>query len=153
MSADRQLEIAVLEMLAADSALAGIMIDVNVREGVVTLSGQVRRYAEKYAAMRAAERVLGVRAVHDRLELADPAFQAATDSYVANLIVDALRWHTEVPSDRIRVAVAYGWVRLTGDVEWEYQRRTAERIVRAVAGSFAVSNGIAIRQRKLPLAQ
>ena len=152
MTTDRPLQLAVIDALAADTALVGTEIGVAVRDGVITLSGQVRRYAEKYAAERAAARVPGVAAVADSMTVIDPAIQIATDTYIAHLIVDALRWHTEVPSDRIRVKVANGWVTLEGDVEWHYQRRAAERTVRAAAPSFGVSNVIRIRPRAVALA-
>ena len=151
MTTDRRLRYAVMEALAADSALVGTQIAVVARNAAITLSGRVRRDAEKSAARRAAARVPGVESVNDVLEVVDPAVQAALDAYTTHLVADALRWHTEVPSHRLRVKVANGWVALEGDVEWQFQRQAAERVVRATVPSFAISNGIRIRQRALTL--
>jgi osmotically-inducible protein OsmY len=58
-----------------------------------------------------------------------------------------LEWDALVPSQNIHVTVSRGWVTLTGEVEWEYQRRAAERAVRRLSGVRGVTNQISLRPR------
>jgi hyperosmotically inducible periplasmic protein len=67
MISDAAVTSAVKAKLLADSAVAGLKIDVDTREGVVTLKGDVRSQAEKDAAVEIARGTSGVRQVDDYL--------------------------------------------------------------------------------------
>lgn len=120
-------------------------VAVAVKDGVVTLAGTVESFAQKRTAVRVAERLQGVRAIADDLEVKLPNDRTRTDTELAHAAVNALRWHVEVPADRVKVAVAKGWLTLEGDVEWKYQRDAAERAVRDLTGVRGVSNAITLK--------
>src|ERR1700676_4136279 len=102
-------------------------IGVRVKDGVVTLTGQVESYSEKLAAERAALRVAGVKAVANDLEVRLPGSSERTDEDIARAAVDALKWNVLVPEDRIKVKVSKGWVTVEGRVDWQYQKSAAEK--------------------------
>lgn len=144
---DAQLQTDVQEELVWDPSVGRSEIGVAARNGVVTLSGQVDSYPKKSAAMKAAERVTGVRAVADELTVQLSPSSKRTDTDIAHAVADALRWDIEVPDDKIKARVDNGWVWLDGDVEWEYQRAAAERVVRYLTGVMGVSNNVKISKR------
>ena len=123
-------------------------IGVSVIDGVVTLTGEVSTYAEKLKAERAVERVAGVRGVVNELKVQLAGEYSDTD--IAKAAVAALRSDVTVPADRVKVKVDKGWVKLTGDVYGDFQRRAAERAVRNLPGVRGVSNLIAIETQAKP---
>jgi osmotically-inducible protein OsmY len=123
-------------------------IGVSVVDGIVTLTGEVGSYAEKWKAERTVERVLGVKGIANDLEIHTPDERSDTD--IARAALDALKWNVSVPSEHLRVKVTEGWLTLTGDVDWDYQRRAAERAVRDLRGVKGISNLIAVRPKVRP---
>ena len=123
-------------------------IGVSAIDGVVTLTGEVSTYAEKWKAERTVERVAGVRGVVNELKVQLAGEYSDTD--IAKAAVAALRSDVTVPADRVKVKVDKGWVTLTGDVYGDFQRRAAERAVRNLPGVRGVSNLIAIEARAEP---
>jgi osmotically-inducible protein OsmY len=121
-------------------------IGVIVKDGAVTLTGYVSKYGKKFAALHAAERVHGVRAVADEIGVRLPGSVGGDDSAIAEAIARSLRWNTNVP-DNVKAEVRDGVVVLRGEVEWEYQRNAAERAVRNVKGVTGVSNLIVVKPR------
>src|ERR687898_246455 len=109
-------------------------IGVAVKEGIVTLTGRVPSFAQKYAAARAAARVLGVKVVVNEIEVGLLPADERTDEDIARSVANALAWNTSVPPDRIKAQVAHGWVTLEGTVDWYYQKYAAERAVRYLRG-------------------
>ena len=144
---DAQLQSDVQQELMWDPSVGRSEIGTACKNGVVTLSGQVDTYAQKYAAMRAAERVTGVRVVADELSVKVPFSFKRTDIDIAHAVAETLRWDVEVPDDRIKARVDEGWVWLDGDVEWEYQRSAAERAVRYLTGVRGVTNNLKLSAR------
>lgn len=119
-------------------------IGVAVLDGAVTLTGHVSSYAEKRAAGSAAERVYGVKAVANELRV-EPAGVARDDSDIATAIAHILEWNVTIPQDAVRAQVRNGWVTLTGEVEFGYQRREVERVIRPVRGVLGVTDSITLR--------
>jgi VCBS repeat-containing protein len=119
-------------------------IRVVASDGVVTLTGSVPSFADRWAAERAAERVFGVRVVANDLAVAVPIPFQRSDTDIARAVADALVWDVQVPDTKIKAAVTNGWITLVGDVEWRYQRDAAARAVRNLAGVRGVSNNITI---------
>src|SRR3954447_16537073 len=140
MKTDSELQRDVLNELKWEPSVDAAHIGVSAKDGVVTLSGHVSSYAEKYAAERAAKRVYGVRAVANEIEVKLPISSQRTDSDIAAAAVNALKSHLAVPADKIKVTVSKGWVKLEGEVEWQYQKIAAENAVRYLAGVVGVSN-------------
>ena len=136
---DAQLQQDVMEELIWDPSVGRAEIGVACRDGVITLGGQVDSYAKKDAAILAAERVSGVRAIADDLVVKIPASFRRTDTDVAHSVTESLKWDIQVPDDKIKARVDGGWVWLDGEVEWEYQRAAAERAIQYLAGVTGVS--------------
>ncbi len=144
MTEDTRIQKDVIDELRWDPRIQTREIGVASREGVVTLSGAVTSYAEKWAAERAAERVTGVKAVASDLEVVLPAQHVQSDSALAHHVVEAFKWDIQVPDDKIKVLVRDGWVQLDGQVEWQYQKDAAARAVRNVKGVRGVTNTITL---------
>ncbi len=149
MRTDRELQRDVIAELAWKPSLQREEIGVAVKDGVVTLSGDVTNFAKKYEAERAAEGVHGVKAVavDMNVKLAKPFVHS--DSEIAHAALEALKWDVEVPDNKIKLRVEDGRVILDGEVKWQYERGAAERAVRYLAGVKSVSNLIAVKPKKV----
>jgi osmotically-inducible protein OsmY len=147
---DSELQRDVLDELRWEPTVDEAHIGVSVKNGVVTLTGHVPSYAEKFAAERAAKRVHGVKAVANELEVKLPGSSRRTDEDIAAAVVRALEANVSVPADKIKVTVSNGWVKLEGEVEWQYQRTAADHAVRYLTGVLGVSNLITVKPRVSP---
>jgi osmotically-inducible protein OsmY len=143
MKTDTELRADVTEALIWDPAVTAGDINIACRNGVVTLSGTVPHFAEKRAAERASQRVEGVKAIAEEMEVHSGANDNRKDSEIADAVVSSLRWHVWVP-DQVRAKVEDGWVELTGDVRWDYERSSAEDAVRFITGVKGVANKIVL---------
>ena len=144
MRIETVLERTVLDELHWDPTTREAEIAVAESDGVVTLSGRVDTYVQKYAAERAVERVVGVKVVADALDVGPAGLARHTDADVRRAVGEALAWDAEVPRDRVTATVEDGWVVLEGSVDWRYQRAAAERNVRALGGVRGVTNCIGV---------
>jgi Predicted periplasmic or secreted lipoprotein len=146
MKSDIELQRDVSEELKWDPRIIDDEIGISVRSGVVTLTGSVPSFAQKLAAVEAVERVVGVRAVAQELSIkADSSAQSDTE--LAHQILNTLAWDIEVPHQNIKARVENGWVTLEGEVDWQFQRNAAERVVRYLIGIKGVSNLLTIKTR------
>jgi osmotically-inducible protein OsmY len=150
MKTDSELQRDVLDELRWEPSVDAAHIGVSAKDGVVTLSGHVSSYAEKFGAERAAKRVLGVRAVANEIDVKLPINSQRTDEDIAAAAVSALKANVSVPADKIKVTVSKGWVKLEGGVEWQYQKDAAERGVRYLAGVMGVTNLITVKPHVAP---
>lgn len=125
-------------------------IAVAVKNGVVTLTGYVRSYTQKWEAERTAKRVAGVAAVANDLEVRLPIFNQRPDPEIARDAVTAIQQQLPYSGDHIRIVVRDGWITLEGSVEWNYQRDRAEEAVRHVRGVKGVTNLIVLQPRIPP---
>jgi osmotically-inducible protein OsmY len=137
---DTQLQRDVIDELRWDPKTRGTEIAVAAKDGVVTLAGKVPDYPKKQAAINAAQRVAGVNAVADDLEVRIATDRIRTDTEIAHAAVSALQWNVEVPEGTVKVRVNDGWVTLEGQVEWQYQRTAAASSVLSISGVKGVSN-------------
>jgi len=143
---DQQLQRDVIDELSWDPSIASSEIGVAAKDGVVTLSGQVNSYAKKYAAIRAAERVAGVRAIAEEMNVVLPNTAKRSDTDLAHAVARTLEWDVQVP-DEVKARVDDGWVWLEGEVDWQYQAAAAERAVRTLTGVRGVSNLLQVKAR------
>jgi osmotically-inducible protein OsmY len=148
MKTDSDLREDVLEELEWEPSVDERRIGVAVSDGIVTLSGEVTSFAEKWNAERAVERVEGVRGIANEVEVRLAGERSDTD--IAKAAADALDWNSLVPSGAVTVRVENGWVTLRGEVEHDYQRRAAERAVRYLEGVRGVTNLITVTPRVEP---
>ena len=137
----------ILEELEYDPSLDATNIGVAVEKGIVTLTGHVTSFAEKQAAITAVRRVNGVRAIAEEIEVRYPYEKKIADDQLAKRAVDILDWDNVVPARAIQVLVRNGWVTLIGDVDWHFQKQSAEDDIRKLSGVRGIINNIAIKPR------
>jgi osmotically-inducible protein OsmY len=125
------------EEIRCDPQIEGTDIAVAVNNGVVTLTGFVWRYSQKYQAEIAAKRVAGVRGVANDIEVRLPATDNRPDPEIARVAVAAIQSQFAQSAEQIKVLVNDGWIKLEGAMAWNYQRSGAEEVVRQLIGSKA----------------
>ncbi len=145
MKTDLQLQKDVITELNWQPSVNAANIGVEVHQGVVTLSGNVASYAEKVAAEQTTQRVAGVKALTINVDVTLSGWSERTDVDIARSAEDALRWVTYMPKESVKVMVESGWITLSGEVEWDYQRRHATETVRHLEGVKGVSDLIRIK--------
>jgi osmotically-inducible protein OsmY len=144
---DRELQQHIQNALDWEPRVDATEVGVTVDNGVVTLRGDVRSYTEKEAGERVALRVYGVKAVANDLNVRLVSGYERTDSEIAQAVVNALKWNTSVPEERVTITVRDGWVTLKGTLDWQYQKDAAARAIRDLTGVRGVANNIAIQPR------
>ena len=147
MKNPEQLRSDVEQELAWEPELNESHIGVSVNDGAVTLNGHVPTYGQKLHAVRAVERVSGVRAVADELEVRLAGSHVRDDTDIAESIAHPLAWSAMIPTDSVKAEVADGTVTLRGTLEWEFQRHEAARLARDVIGVRHVNNLISLKAR------
>jgi len=147
---DTKLQHRVLAELEWDPSVEASKIGVAANEGVVTLTGSVNRYIDKMTAERVTQRVYGVKAVANDIEIKLLGSAERSDTDIATAAVNALRWDASVPDDRIKVIVRNGWVTLEGEVDWRYQKEAAERVVHNLIGVKGVGDDVKLKVRVKP---
>jgi osmotically-inducible protein OsmY len=145
MKSDKDLQHDVQEELKWEPSVNAAHIGVTVKEGIVTLTGHVPSYAEKYGAEKAAKRVYSVKAVADELDVKLPGSSKRTDEDIAQACVNALKANYSVPDEKIKVVVNSGSVTLEGQVEWQFQKEAAMNAVRYLTGVIGVANKITVK--------
>jgi osmotically-inducible protein OsmY len=149
--ADKALRQTIIDELDFEPSIDSTNIGVAVDNGVVTLTGHVASYAEKIAAERAVERVKGVQAIAENIEVRYPGHKQTADDEIAERALSILGWNVQVPKDSVKVKAEKGRVTLTGNVEWRFQRMAAESAVRKLSGIVGVTNLIEVRPKVAPL--
>jgi osmotically-inducible protein OsmY len=150
MRSDEDIKRDVEDELQWDPDIDPTDIAVAVKDGVVALTGFARSYAQKFEAEAAAKRVAGVVGVANDLEVRLPSIDERPDPDIARDAVHALKTQLPLSADNIKVIVKKGWITLEGEVEWNYQRETAENSVRWIKGVNGVSNLIQVKPRVAP---
>ena len=146
MKTDAQLQFDVNEELDWDPSIHAEDIGVSVHDGVVTLTGHVNTFAEKWEAERASQRVAGVKALAVEIDVILPGSSTRTDADIARSAENVLEWNSYIPRNRVKVLVEGGTITLSGEVSRDYQRRAATESVRTLMGVKGVTN-----QMTLPL--
>lgn len=145
MKTNGELQQDVLAELEYEPSVDPAEIGVTAKEGIVTLSGKVKSYAEKWSAVRGAERVSGVRAVVDEIKVELPFTHQRTDEDIARAVLNVLKWDVFVPEERIKVHVENGAVILKGTVDYKHQQIAVENAIRNLAGVKAITNHIKVK--------
>jgi len=145
MKTDAQLQQHVMDELKWEPTIQAAEIGVAVKDGVVTLSGNVDSYGKKWAADRAAKRIWGVKAVIEEIKVTLAGSYKRADKDIAKLATDVLDWNIWIPSHRVKVMVQDGRITLSGDVDWYYQKELSEDVVRHLIGVVGVINSITIK--------
>lgn len=148
MKTDNELRRDVEMELQWDPSVDARDIGVAARNGVVTLTGRVANYSEKWRAERIAKRVAGVVGLANDIEVR--LGSERTDTDIAQAAALALKVDTTIPADHVKVIVEHGWLTLEGKVDWYYQKSSAESVVRHLAGVKGVRNAIAVAPKVIP---
>jgi hyperosmotically inducible protein len=144
---DSQLRQDIIDELEFDPSFNGEHIGVAVDKNVVSLSGHVNSYAEKLAAIAAARRVKGVHAIAENIEVRYSYQNKTADDQIAKRAIDLLNWDVLIPNGAVDVLVQDGWVTLSGNVDWYYNKTAAEDDVRKLSGVRGVTNKITVKPR------
>lgn len=124
-------------------------IGVAVKDNIVTLTGTVDSFRKKILVEEAAQKVAGVKVVASDVIVQIPGSEQKSDTQLAEIVKSALRWNTAVNEDRVEVKVDDGWVYLTGQVDWQFEKDSASRSVECLAGIKGVINTITLRIKKI----
>jgi osmotically-inducible protein OsmY len=145
MRTDSEIQKDITEQLKWEPFLNPAEIGVAVKDGVVTLTGQVDTYSKKIGAELAVKKIAGVKAVAEEIHVGPSPYYLRTDTELAVAVANALKWHAAVMEDKIRIMVEKGVVSLSGEVDWNYQRQAAVDAVKNLAGVTRVNNYIAVK--------
>lgn len=137
---DEELRRTVLDALEFDPRIDASGIGVAASDGVVTLTGHVRTYSEKYDAEKIAAHVKGVKGIAQDIEVRTSYEQGNSDDELAKRALNTIGWNVSIPDGKVQVKVQQGWVTLNGEVSWNFQRAAAESAVRRLSGVKGVAN-------------
>ncbi|GEP51065.1 ornithine aminotransferase [Flavobacterium noncentrifugens] len=144
MKTNEELQKEVVDAINWEPLLQAAEIGVMVKDGIVTLTGSVNSYAKKGEAEQAAKNVSGVKVVVEKIEVILNSQTQKTDQEIAVEIVNAFKWHWDIPDGKVQVKVENGWVSLTGELEWNYQKEAAVKAVSVLIGVKGITNNIMI---------
>ncbi|MBT8472045.1 MAG: BON domain-containing protein [Marinicaulis sp.] len=147
MKEDERIRNDIQEEIAWDPRVKTTDIGVTVKNGAVRLTGTVASYAERYAAETAAKRVKGVHAVAEDIEISLPNDDKVTDEVIAERISNLLEWNVIIPDPHIQAEVRNGYVTLTGEVDWNFERDTIKNQVIHMYGVRGVDNRVMLRKK------
>lgn len=116
-------------------------IDLEVEEGVATLSGDVAHLLARKRAVRIARQTKGVRSVVNRLAVRD---SGRADGKIQQDVVRALAADPATESWEIGVSVDEGAVTLTGSVESFAEKQLAATVAQGVRGVRELHNRIQV---------
>jgi osmotically-inducible protein OsmY len=150
MRLDSDIKRDVEDELRWDPDIDATDIGVAVHNGVVTLTGFVRSYAQKTEAESAAKRVAGVVGLANDIDVRLPTIDQRPDPDIARDAVAALKSELPYSSEKLKVVVKNGWLTLEGMAEWNYVRERAQTAVRRIRGVTGVSNSIALKPTVAP---
>lgn len=151
MKTDVEIRNDVLDELAWQPNIDEAEIGVTVKNGIVTLTGTVDDYTKKRTVENAIKKVRGVKAVAEEIEIKFSNSFERTDTDIAAAVVGSLEWNASVPEDKIIIKVENGWVNLSGEVQWSYQKESAKTAVENLLGVRGVSNLISLKQTVEPI--
>lgn len=151
MKTDLDLKKDVLTELSWDPLVPDTKVGVSVSEGVVTLTGHLDSYAEKIATKHATERVVGVKAIALEIEVVPEGSHKRSDTEIATAVEHALGWNSSLPKEQIHLTVEKGWVTLSGEIDWDFQRRSIERMIRPLKGVVGITNNISLKSLPVPV--
>jgi len=145
MKSDTEIQRDVQNEMQWDPSLDESAIGVKVQDGVVTLVGGVSHYADRWTAEDIAKRVSGVRAVANDIEVKIPAVGERSYTDIASAAVNALKWNVSLLSADVKAVVRHGWITLSGQVKFGYQKSAAETTVRYLLGVKGIINDITVK--------
>jgi len=153
MKSNAQLQQDVQDAIKWQPLLNAAEIGVTAKDGVVSLTGVVDSYAKKTEAEDAAKNVAGVTALVEKIEVRYASSHTKTNGEIATEVVTALQARWDVPKDKVKVKVEAGWVTLSGDLGWNFQREAAEDAIKNLVGVTGVTNNLMIKSESKEAAE
>ena len=147
---DTEIKTQVLSELKYEPSVKATDIGVLVKGGTVTLNGFATSYLEKWNAVRAAKRVAGVNGIADDIDVKLPDSYHRNDGDIATAAAIQINSIMSIPKGTVNVIVRDGRVVLEGEVEWWFQKNTAEEAVQHLTGVKMVTNMIKIKSKLMP---
>ncbi len=120
-------------------------IGVTVEDGIVSLTGTVDNYAKKMEAENATKKVVGVKAVVEKIKVRFPVSWAKTNVELAKEASSALKTNWSVPDEKVTIEVEEGWITLEGQLHWNFQREAAQKAIQSLTGVKGITNKIKIK--------
>jgi osmotically-inducible protein OsmY len=145
MKTNSELQKDVQDTIKWEPLLNAAEIGVTAKDGVISLTGVVDSYIKKMEAENAAKKVIGVKAVVEKIEVKFANSFTKTNLEIANEVLSALKSDWSIPNDKVTVKVENGWVTLEGELPWNYQKDSAKSAVSQLTGVKGVSNEIKIK--------
>lgn len=145
MKTDTELQKDILEELLWDPIAPEARVGVAVRDGVVTLTGYLDTYGEKIAVEHAVIRVSGVKSIASEMTVVPPGAHKRTDTEIANAIEHVIAWSTTIPREKVKIIVENGWVKLSGELNWHYERQSLESMIRPLKGVIGIHDQITLK--------
>jgi osmotically-inducible protein OsmY len=145
MKSNEELQKDVQNAIKWEPLLHAAEIGVTAKDGVVSLTGVVDCYAKKMEAENAAKKVVGVKALVEKIEVSLPHAWARTNGEIADEVLAALKANWTVPNDKVMVKVENGWITLEGELPWNFQKEAAKKTVNYLLGVKGVTNNITIK--------
>lgn len=137
----------VLDELAFEPNINAAIVGVSVTDGIATLTGHVATYAEKIAIEKAVRRVKGIRGMVQDIEVRYRGADMLSDEHLAQRAVQLLDWDVLVPRNAVQVKVQDGWITLTGEVEWQFQKRAAGDALHRLDRVKGIANQITVKPK------
>ena len=150
MLSDTQIQKAVIDELAWTPAVTSSDIGVTAHNGIVTLSGHVPSLWQKRLAEEAAQKVKGVKGVAEEMKVQLSNQGTFSDEKIAEQAVSTLDSDVSVPKEKVKVKVENGWVTLSGEVDWNYQKTSADYSVHRIMGLMGLTNSISVKPHVQP---
>lgn len=150
MKQDSEIQKNVMEELRCIPLIHANEIGVAVKNGIVTLSGIVDSYPKKIVIERSVKKVAGVKGIAEDIEVHLIDAHKKSDSEIAQVVLDALHWHSAAPFERISILVEDGVVAIEGTVDWDYQRKHVSKVAENIIGVKGVINNLKIVSGPVP---
>lgn len=145
MRTDEQVRNDIIKQLQWDSRINSTGIDVEVKEHIATLSGNVSSYMQKTAAQMDALSIAGVTEVHNHLKIVnDTSYQKFTDEQIARDIKTLIALNSVINPDTLEIRVDKGIVFLGGSVDGYWKKIQTEEIVFEIPGVRDVVNMLSV---------
>lgn len=139
---DQEVELAVQAAFLQDPRVYAFNPEVEINDGVVTLTGQVSNLKAKRAAEQDARNVVGVNAVNNHLKVR-PVFVPENDK-LKSKVQNALNDDPVTEKWEINVKVDQGLVYLHGLVNSRFERKQAEEVASRIKGVINVKNNVEV---------
>lgn len=150
MKTDKEILADVIKELNFDLVVNQAEICVEVNNGVVTLTGNASNYSEKWNAKIAAQRVIGVKDLIIDIDIILPKMSRRSDAEIAQSVDNILRGETFLPENTVRVTIEKGVIKLSGEVEWEYQCLLIIEAIRHITGVTGLIDNIKLNPKTGP---